>query len=607
MKEPQDKDPGERWIKPITGKEKSNAGKDVHEAYCISKKNHSFYKEIEAKKEGGCGANVKFKQKEKDACQEVCNPQQTNNHGGKHIRIYLNLMMREKRMFAIKGFVPRLYQKNIFETTKVRNTLVCLPTGTGKTKNAILLAVHRLNAFPEKKVLVISPTKPLSRQICEEFKDSSTIPPACINMLSGLLKPGERKRIWGVSKVVTATPQTIANDIKNNAISLSDVSLLVVDECHRSKERYANTRVASHYTERAKNPRILALTASPGATKEKIGQICKNLHIEDVEIRTEHDEDMSPYIQKKEMDYVRVDLPDDLKEAAAIVKEEYKKVVAGLKRFGLYKPAYMVNKRDLLAFQAYLRGEIEKKNRAAFSGISLTAQAIKLAYLLELIETQTTTSAYSFLWRLEQESTKAAGSITKNKEIGKVRRILEEWEKNKRVHPKLEKMREIVIQHLKEDNDARIIIFANYRDTVDEIVKMLGEAGVSVVRLVGKKDGVTQKMQGESIKKFEEGVYKVLVATSVGEEGLSINNATHCILYEAVPSEIRAIQRAGRVGRTREGKISMLITRNSRDQAYMWGSKKKEWLMRKTLLGMKDKKQKEFQSTLKTKEESLQR
>ena len=126
-------------------------------------------------------------------------------------------------------------------------------------------------------------------------------------MLTGSIKPEKRKEIWENSTVIAATPQTIRSDIDNNRINLDNVSLLIIDECHRSKMRYATTILAKNY----KN-KILALTASPGNTKEKIEEICTNLNIENIEIRTEEDEDIQEHIQKKYTSNVLVELPEEL-------------------------------------------------------------------------------------------------------------------------------------------------------------------------------------------------------------------------------------------------------------------------------------------------------
>ncbi len=170
-------------------------------------------------------------------------------------------------MIEIKNFTPRQYQEDIFNNSKEANTLVCLPTGTGKTKNAIMLTVYRLNEYPNSKVLICSPTKPLSNQICEEFKECTNLDDNKIKLLTGAIKPEERSEMYKESTVIVATPQTIQKDLENDRVRLDDFSMLCIDEAHRSREKFANTIVAKKYLDQAKNPRILALTASPGGTK----------------------------------------------------------------------------------------------------------------------------------------------------------------------------------------------------------------------------------------------------------------------------------------------------------------------------------------------------
>jgi hypothetical protein len=46
------------------------------------------------------------------------------------------------------------------------------------------------------------------------------------------------------------------------------------------------------YLKKGKYPRILALTASPGTDLEKINEICQNLGIEEIEVRTKDDADV---------------------------------------------------------------------------------------------------------------------------------------------------------------------------------------------------------------------------------------------------------------------------------------------------------------------------
>jgi len=496
-------------------------------------------------------------------------------------------------MIEIKDFKPRLYQESILKTAINKNTLVVLPTGIGKTFISLLLAEDRLNKFPNSKVLVLTPTKPLSNQFKEVFKKHTNIDN--IVLLTGAIKPSERSRLWQEATVIVATPQTIQKDLENNRISLENISLLTIDEAHRSRMKYANTIVAKNYLNKSKFSRILALTASPGSSKERINEIKDNLGIEAIEIRTEDDEELKPYIQKRNIEWVNVDLTEDFQKLRVLIKKVYKEKIKSLKKFGFTKPSSLINKKDLILLQMQFRKELNKKNPIAYSGISMTAQLMKLDYALELLETQGLVPLKEFLSKLENEDTKAAKIIIKTKEIQNAINIINNLINKKIKHPKLMKLLGIVEELLNKNPETKIIIFANYRNTVHNIVNNLNEIQKArPIELLGQKEGITQKKQLEAIKEFESGNYNCLVGTSIGEEGLDIKKVGVAIFYDCVPSEIRKIQRMGRVARLEKGKIIFLITKNSRDQAYYWSAYRKEMIMRKTLYSMQENKSKKI-------------
>lgn len=74
--------------------------------------------------------------------------------------------------------------------------------------------------------------------------------------------------------------------------------------------------------------------------------------------------------------------------------------------------------------------------------------------------------------------------------------------------------------------------------------------------------GMNQKTQKELIRKFKAGEYNVLVATSIGEEGLDIGEVDLIICYDSTSSPIKNIQRMGRTGRNRDGKVLLLFAGN---------------------------------------------
>jgi Fanconi anemia group M protein len=116
--------------------------------------------------------------------------------------------------------------------------------------------------------------------------------------------------------------------------------------------------------------------------------------------------------------------------------------------------------------------------------------------------------------------------------------------------------------------------------------------GAKAVRFVGQASkrediGLSQDEQKQIIEDFRNKEYNFLVCTSVGEEGLDIPSVDMVVFYEPVPSEIRKIQREGRTGRKRAGKVVVLITKNTMDESRYWASHYKQKRMRKALEDMK--------------------
>lgn len=153
-------------------------------------------------------------------------------------------------------------------------------------------------------------------------------------------------------------------------------------------------------------------------------------------------------------------------------------------------------------------------------------------------------------------------------------------------HPKFEKLKEILNNHLAKDKKA--IIFTQYVDTVDEIVKKIKSDNIKAVRFIGQRKGLTQKRQIEILKDFRDGFYNVIVSTSIGEEGLDIPAVDLVIFYEPIPSDIRSIQRRGRTGRFAPGEIFILMARGTIDEAYYWSAHHKEKRMKAILYEMQD-------------------
>ncbi len=496
----------------------------------------------------------------------------------------------------LKDFKPRLYQQTILGTAARYNTLVVLPTGLGKTAIAMLLTIQRLNNFPNSKVVVLAPTRPLVEQHIETFKKHMSLPQEYFAVFTGSISPSKRAKIWNDARVIFSTPQGFENDIISNKIDISNVSLLVFDEAHRAVGNYSYVFIAKEYKKRAEFPRILGLTASPGSDITKIREVCKNLFIENIEVRTEQDPDVKPYVKSVLISWEKVELPKDFFEIRNFLKKSFEEKILRASDYLETNISKSITKKELLKLQAEVHAQIsESKDYRVMKAVSLLSQAVKVQHAIELLETQGITPLKKYFERFLETSSNTKVKAFKNllmdlnfrSAIAKTDSLYERGVE----HPKLKKVVEIVLKDVRNKDDAKIIVFTQYRDSAMKLIKELEKNNVKARVFVGQMkkldSGLSQKEQKKVIEDFRNNKFNVLVSTSVGEEGLDIPQVDHVIFYEPIPSAIRQIQRRGRTGRQEKGKVTILYTKGTRDEAYMWAAFNREKRMRRTLLSLR--------------------
>lgn len=484
--------------------------------------------------------------------------------------------MRGKVSFVKAGaFAPRKYQEDIAHSALAKgSTLVVLPTGLGKTIVALIVIDHVLASG--KKVLFLSPTKPLSEQHQKKMKESLSIPPESIVLITGETPASQRKAEWDKATIAIATPQTVQNDIGSGICSLEGYGLCIFDEAHRTVGKYAYTFVAGECAKRGVI--TLGLTASPGADRKKIAEIMETLGIANVEMRAEEDEDVAPYVNPIEPRWINVELPKSYLELREPLDTLIDKRMKTMRKLGyLFPNAKRVGKGALMQIQGRILRERDSWRK--FRALSLHATLMNLLHAHELLETQGINTFREFFRRMEgrRGRSKAVAGILEDPSI---QLMLEKAEKVDEEHPKLRILREIVA-----DKGKTYIVFVQYRDQVKKIVEVLKAAGINARQFVGKKEGVTQKHQQETIAAFRRGEFNVLVASSIGEEGLDIPSVDCVVFYEPVASEIRSIQRRGRAGRAKAGEVVFLITKGTKDEVAYWTSRTKEKRMKRIVSG----------------------
>lgn len=480
----------------------------------------------------------------------------------------------------------RFYQEAIFASSIEKNTLVILPTGLGKTLIAALVAAYRLNKYVGSKCIFLAPTRPLVIQHYNTFRNVMNISEGKIIALTGEVGPKDRVEVWRAGLIFFTTPQILENDLILKRTSISDVSLMVFDEAHRAIGDYPYPYIAKTYMKAAKQPLILGLTASPGSSAEKIGEVSRNLFISNIELRDENSADVKPYIVSTEIDWVKLELPESMADIKRGIEHILRNHRTFLANNGFIDPnsTKFLTKRLLLELQGKLRKMIDKNsgpNNLILTASSIVAEAFRLSHALELLETQGLEVLKTYFDKLDNESlrsgsAKAIKNLLCNPSIVKIRQALEESVNRGLIHPKFDYIVKSIQERVSLKPNSRIIIFCQYRDLALSLSDALNrDDKIKAKRFIGQASregdkGISQKEQLQILKEFRDGLVNVLVATSVAEEGLDIHECDLVVFYDFSPSVIRYIQRKGRTGRRTPGSVIILLTKGTRDESYYW-------------------------------------
>ncbi len=487
----------------------------------------------------------------------------------------------------------REYQYNIANSAANASTLVVLPTGMGKTIIALLVIAKEL--VKNNKVLFLSPTKPLVNQHAQTLTDLLTIDDT-VAVFTGEVPPEKRIELWNSKQVIVSTPQVIENDLIARRYDLAKTSRIIFDEAHRAAGNYSYVFIADMFKKQQSERRCLGMTASPGNNLSEILEVCKNLEITNIEIRTKIDQDVRPYVHDLDIKWREIPLPPEFNYTLQLLRKALAERLSILKNIGVLDSASiaLINRKKLLEVQQKIQLELRSNpqpSQTLFKAASAQNAAMKLAHAIELLQTQGVNALSNYVSRIATEASSKGGSKA-SRDIMKDPNVLEAiaYVKSLKIeHPKIQEIVTIVKEQLTLKKESKIIVFTHYRDTSLYVLKQLEKIPIAKpVRFIGQAGkendkGLTQKEQIDIIRRFKKDEYNVLIATSVAEEGLDIPSTDLVVFYEPVPSEIRTIQRKGRTARQMAGKVIILIAKGTPDEAYYWSSRQKERRMHSEL------------------------
>lgn len=531
-------------------------------------------------------------------------------------------------------YPPRQYQLEITETAVHHNTIVSLPTGLGKTLIAAVVMYNYWRWFPTGKVIFLAPTLPLVNQQVQACYKIMGIPASVTAVMTGRMPREKRMEYWRERRVFYCTPQTVQKDLVEKspegeqqeesapavASSFSNqVVCLVLDEAHKATGEYAYVKVIEQLEAAGAKFRIVGLSATPGTTIKAIQQVVQALRSSRIEARHEADPTVAPYLHSKSSEIVIVPRNDSQRQVERHLTKMLTPILEQLKQQGATK---LDGNASLTPYQIHQAREFYQKRTGDTSFIlkSKFDAAHKLVTLRHDAH-QSLGVVRSKLMRLHNEpqrghlATVVKGNdfkellemVTAATSSGDNNATLSQEHASIRNNPKLIKLSELLKEHFLRSQacgkSSRVIVFAQFRDSVNEIVLLLRtmEPAIRPHQFVGqgkppkgssksftsksggsnnRLDGMKQAEQQKVIQEFRNDVYNVLVCTCIGEEGLDIGEVDLIVNFDTLRSPIRMIQRTGRTGRARDGRVVCLLAEGNEQRAYEQSKQGEKTLMR---------------------------
>jgi len=514
-------------------------------------------------------------------------PSKSSKRLSKHVPLDMNAA----RSWIFPTNIPeREYQFNIVRSALACNTLVCLPTGLGKTFIAAVVMYNFLRWYPEGKVVFMAPTKPLVRQQIAACYRVVGIPIEATAEMTGAMKAETRKLMWKSKNAFFVTPQIMKNDIDNGICPASKVVCVVFDEAHKATGKYVYCSLVDDLNKATDSTyRILALSATPGNTVSVIQHVIDNLQIAKVEFRSEDDPDTKPYTFHRQIESVVVPLGAELQEAKKLAMDLLSPFLNNLynNRAFYERSADRVTIMKLLTARETWKRNFAPQTKEDYSKrsfvLSQFSLAVSLCYGINLLYSHGLAPFDSFLESFESESKQRTSGLKKiiasREKFKQLRQMTSDLMKRGVTHPKALKCVEVLKNHFSEtaasnvNYSSRAIVFTQYRESVIELKTILaqheplihamcfvGQAPSAASHKSQKSSGMSQKEQIEVLREFRKGTFNVLVSTCIGEEGLDIADVDLIVSYDVISSPIRMLQRMGRTGRARAGQIIVLLT-----------------------------------------------
>ncbi|XP_064020157.1 interferon-induced helicase C domain-containing protein 1 isoform X1 [Pogoniulus pusillus] len=510
----------------------------------------------------------------------------------------------ENRTSPEPDLVLRDYQMEVAKPAlNGENIIICLPTGSGKTRVAVYIAKDHLDKKkralePGKVIVLVNKVSLVEQHLQTEFK------PFLKRWyhVTGLSGDTQLKisfpEVVRRHDVIISTAQILENSLRNasvedeDSVRLADFSLIIIDECHHTqKEGVYNNIMRRYLKEKIKNkkrakenkplipqPQILGLTASPGVggakshskAEEHILKICANLDASRIMTVEEHASQLQNQVKEP---YKKIVIADDKRKDP--FRERITEIMTDIQNYCQLHP------KSEFGTQPYEQWVIREERRAAKEKKRkerVCAEHLKKYNdALQINDTIRMIDAYNHLCNFykEEKSKKMVRTsndddeepgVTKQDETDEFliglfdakKKELKDLARNPAYeNQKLIQLRNTLMEEFAKTREPRGIIFTKTRQSAIALFQWIEdnpkfeEVGIKAHYIIGaghnsETKHMTQNAQKEVTDKFRGGNVNLLIATTVAEEGLDIKECNIVIRYGLVTNEIAMMQARGR-------------------------------------------------------------
>ncbi|XP_014928955.1 antiviral innate immune response receptor RIG-I isoform X1 [Acinonyx jubatus] len=506
---------------------------------------------------------------------------------------------------------PRNYQLELALPAKEgKNTIICAPTGCGKTFVSLLICEHHLKKFPQGqkgKVVFFAVQLPVYEQQKSVFSNYFERLGYKVAGVSGATSENVSvKQIVENNDIIILTPQILVNSLKNGTIpSLSVFTLMIFDECHNTGKHHPYNMIMFNYLDQKLGgssdplPQVIGLTASVGigdakSTAEAVEYICRlcaSLDTSVIATVKDNLEELEEIVYKPQKFFRKVEsrttdrfkciISQLMRETESLAKSIFDEIgtitLEGIsqirnREFGTqkYEQWIVTVQKACTVFQLPDKDEESRICKALFL---YTSHLRKYNDALIINEHARMKDALDYLKDFFT-NVRAAGFDEIEQDL--TRRFEEKLQKLESVsmdpsneNPKLKDLCFILQEEYHLNPESRTILFVKTRALVDALKKWIEEnSELSFLKpgiLTGRgktnqNTGMTLPAQKCALDAFRtNGDKKILIATSVADEGIDIAECNLVILYEYVGNVIKMIQTRGR-GRARGSKCFLLTS-----------------------------------------------